>query len=55
MGDRGNLPRAFPPTVTGITKGLKNKGKGKEKETEEGKWKEGCTELEQWENQCPLE
>ena len=50
-----NYPRASLLTLTGIKKGPKNRGKGKEKETEEGKRKEGCTELEQWENQCPLQ
>ena len=47
--------RASPLTLTGITKGPENRGKGKEKETEEEKGNEGCTELEQWENQCPLQ
>ena len=47
--------RASLLTLTGIKKGPKNRGKGKEKETEEGKRKEGCIELEQWENQCPLQ
>ena len=47
--------RASPLTLTGIKKGPKKKGKGKEKETKEGKRKGGCTELEQWENQCPLQ
>ena len=47
--------RASPLTLTGITKGPKNRGKSKEKEAEEEKGNEGCTELEQWENQCPLQ
>ena len=42
-------------TLIGITKGPNNRGKGKEKETEQGKRKEGCTELEQWEDQIPLQ
>ena len=45
-GIEETYPRASPFTLTGITKGPKNKRKGKEKETEEGKRKEGCTELE---------
>ena len=48
MGIEETYPRASPMTLKGITKGPKNRGKGKEKETEEGKRKEGCTELEQW-------
>ena len=39
-------PRVSPLTLTGITKGPKNRGKGKEIEKEEGKRKEGCIELE---------
>ena len=54
-GVEETYPRASPLTLTGITKGPKNRGKGKKKETEEGKRKEGRTELEQWENQCPLQ
>ena len=48
-------PRASPLTLTDITKGPKNRGKGKKKETEEEKGNEGCTEQEQWENQIPLQ
>ena len=54
-GIEETYPRASPLTLTGITKGPKNKGKGKEKKIEKGKRKECCTELEQWENQCPLQ
>ena len=54
-GIKETYPRASPLTLTGITKGPKNRGKGKETEKEEGKRKEGCTELEQWENQCSLQ
>ena len=54
-GTEETYPRASPLTLTSITKGPKNRGKGMEKETEEEKGNEGCTELEQWENQCPLQ
>ena len=54
-GIEETCPRASPLTLTDITKGPKNRGKGKEKETEEEKGNEGCTELEQWESQCPLQ
>ena len=55
MGDRGNLPYSLPSDFNKYKKrtkeqregqGKRNRGKGKEKETEEGKRKEGCTELE---------
>ena len=55
MGDRGNLPRASPLTLTGITKGSKNGEKGKEKEIEVEKGNEGCTNAEQWESQAPMQ
>ena len=42
-------------TLTGITKGPKNRGKGEEKETKEGKRKEGCTKLEQWKGQIQMQ
>ena len=42
-------------TLTIITNGPKNRGKGKQKETKEEKGNEGCTEQEQWENQIPLQ
>ena len=48
-------PRASPLTLIGITKGPKNRGKGKEKETKEEKGNEGCSEQKQWENQIPLQ
>ena len=44
-GIEETCPRASPLTLTGRTKGPKNRGKGKEKETEEEKGNEGCTEL----------
>ena len=54
-GIEETYPRASPLTLTSITKGPKNRGKGKKKETEEEKGNEGCTKIEQWENQCPLQ
>ena len=57
-GIEETYPRASPLTLTGITKGLKNRGKGREKETEAKKKKEkneGCTEIEQWESQDPMQ
>ena len=42
--------RASPLTLTSVTKGPKNRGKGGKKETEEKKGSEGCTELKQWES-----
>ena len=54
-GIEETYPRASPLTLTGITKGPKDRGKGKEKQIEEKKGNEGCTEIEQWENQCPLQ
>ena len=53
-GIKETYPRASLLTLTGITKGPKNKEKGKEKETKEGKRKEGCTELEKWEDQIQM-
>ena len=43
-GIEETYPKASPLTLTGITKGPKNRGKGKEKETEEEKGNEGCIE-----------
>ena len=54
-GTEETYPRASHLTLIGITKGLKNRGKGKEKETKEEKWNEGCTKLEQWESQTPMQ
>ena len=54
-GIEETYPKASSLHLTGITKGLKNRGKGKEKETKEGKRKEGYTELEQWEDQISLQ
>ena len=54
-GIKETYPRASPLTLTGITKGQKNRGKGKEKETEVEKGKEGCIEPEQWESQTPMQ
>ena len=47
-------PRVSPLTLTGITKGPKNRWKGKEKETEEEKGNKGCIEPKQWESQNPM-
>ena len=41
MRDRGNLPQSLPSDFNSKTKGLKNRGKGKEKEIDERKRKEG--------------
>ena len=54
-GIEETYPRASPLTLTGITKGQKNRRKGKEKEIEVEKKNEGCTEPEQWESQTPLQ
>ena len=43
-------PRASPLTLTGVTKGSRNKGKGKEKDVEEEGGPERCHEPEQWES-----
>ena len=53
-GTEENYPRASPLTLTYVTKGLKNRGKGKKKKTEEEKGNEGYTEPEQWESQIPM-
>ena len=45
-GTEETYPRASPLTLTGITKGPKNKGNGKEKETEVEEGNEGCIEPE---------
>ena len=39
--------RASPMTLIGITKGTRNRGKGKEKKIEKRKMNEGCIEIEQ--------
>ena len=44
-GIEETYPRASPLTLTNITKGPKNRGKGKEKETKEEKGNKGCTKL----------
>ena len=54
-GTEETYPIASPLTLTGITKGLKNRGKGKKKEIEEEKGNEGCTEPEQWGSQTPMQ
>ena len=54
-GIEETYPRASPLTLTGITKGPKNRGKGREKEIEARKRNEGCTEIEQWESQAPMQ
>ena len=43
-------PRASPLTLPKVTKGSKNRGKGKEKELEEEKGLERCHEPAQWES-----
>ena len=47
-------PRASLLTLTGVTKGPKNRGKGTEKVVEEKKY-EGYTELEQCESPAPMQ
>ena len=54
-GIEKTYPRVEPLTLTGITKGPKNSGKDKEKETEEEKKNEGCIEPKQWESQTPMQ
>ena len=54
-GIEETYPRASLLTLTCVTKGLKNKGKGKEKETKKEKGNEGCTELEQWESPSQMQ
>ena len=49
-GIEETYPKSSPLTLTGITKGPKNKEKGREKEIETRKRNEGCTEIEQWES-----
>ena len=48
-------PRASPLTLTGVTKGPKNRGNCEKKETDEQKGNEGCTELEQWESPSQMQ
>ena len=43
-------PRASPLTLTGVTNGPKNRGKGKEKEMEEERGPERCHEPALWES-----
>ena len=45
-GTEETYPKASPLTLIGITKGPKNRRKGKEKETKEEKGNEGCIEPE---------
>ena len=54
-GIEETYPRASPLTLTGVTKGPKNRGKGEKKETEEQKGNEGYTELEQWESPSQIQ
>ena len=49
-GKEETYPRASPLTFTGVTKGPKNRGKGKEIEVEEERGNERCNELAQWES-----
>ena len=53
-GIEETYPRASPLTLTGITKGPKNIGKGEEKETEEEKGNEGCTRPKKWASQTSM-
>ena len=48
-GKEETYPRASPLTLTGVTKGPKNRGKGKEIEVEEERGNERCNEPTQWE------
>ena len=54
-GTEETYPRASPLTLTGITNGPKNRGKGKEKEIEVEKGNEGRIDAEQWESQTPMQ
>ena len=54
-GIEETYPRASPLTLTGITKGPKNREKGREKETEARKRNKGCTGIEQWESQALMQ
>ena len=49
-GKEETYPRASPLTLTGVTKGPKNKGKEKEIEVEEERGKERYNEPNQWES-----
>ena len=49
-GKEETYPRASPLTLTGVTKGPKNRGKEKEIEVEEERGYEGCNEPGQWES-----
>ena len=54
-GTEETYHRASPLTLIEVTKGPKNRGKGKEKEVEEEKKYEGYTELEQCESPDPMQ
>ena len=54
-GTEETYPRASPLTLIDITKGPKNRGKGKEKETKVEKGNKGCTDAEHWESQTPMQ
>ena len=49
MGKIRNIPKASPLTLTGVTKGPKNRGNGKEIEMEEERRNERGNEPAQWE------
>ena len=49
-GKEKTYPRASPLTLTGVTKGLKNRGKYKEIEVEKERGKERYNEPAQWES-----
>ena len=54
-GTEETYPKFTPLTLTGVTKGPKNIGKGKEKEMEEEKEYEGYTKPEQCESPAPMQ
>ena len=49
-GKEETYPRASSLTLTGVTKGPKNRGNGKEKEVEEERGNEKCNDPTQWES-----
>ena len=49
-GNEETYARESPLTLTGVTKGPKNRGKEKEIEIEEEWWNERCNEPVQWES-----
>ena len=55
MGDGGNLPQSLPFDFNKYNKRTKEQSEGQGNKKEERKRKEGCIELEKWENQYPLQ